>query len=292
MIVGRAGDVIPNIIKVLVEMRTGRKKNFKMPGYCPSCGTKLQKLEGEAILKCPNSKCFARKRRNFYHFVSRPAFDIRGLGPKIVDRLIDEGLASDPGDIFSLKEEDLSQLERFGEKSALNLVKSIKEKKRITLPKFIYALGIRNVGEETAFDLARRFGSTQKIREANLEDLESIMDVGPVVAKSIYEWFNDRGNLNFLEKIFKAGVKIEGEEKKGKNTKLSGKIFVLTGSLESIGREEAKEKIRELGGEVSESVSKKISYVIRGNEPGGKLEKAEQLGLAIIGEKEFLNLIR
>lgn len=292
VIVGRAGDVIPNIIKVLVEMRTGREKNFKMPGYCPSCGTKLQKLEGEAILKCPNSKCFARKRRNFYHFVSRPAFDIRGLGPKIVDRLIDEGLASDPGDIFSLKEEDLSQLERFGEKSALNLVKSIKEKKRITLPKFIYALGIRNVGEETAFDLARRFGSTQKIREANLEDLESIMDVGPVVAKSIYEWFNDRGNLNFLEKIFKAGVKIEGEEKKGKNTKLSGKIFVLTGSLESIGREEAKEKIRELGGEVSESVSKKISYVIRGNEPGGKLEKAEQLGLAIIGEKEFLNLIR
>ena len=178
VIVGRAGDVIPDIIKVLPELRTGKEKNFKMPAHCPSCGTKLEKLETEVLLRCPNPKCFAKQRRNFYHFVSRTAFNIDGLGPKIIDRLFDEGLVNDPSDLFDLKEEDVKVLERFAEKSAENLIKSIKEKTEVTLARFIYALGIRNVGEETAIDLAKYFGTIKKVAEAKLEDFESILDIG------------------------------------------------------------------------------------------------------------------
>ncbi len=200
IVVGRAGDVIPNIIKVLPELREGNEKSFKMPEKCPACNTKLIKLEGEALLKCPNPKCFARQRRNFYHFVSRPAFDIDGLGPKIINKLLDEGLVQDPSDLFELKEGDIVPLERFAEKSAENLVNSIQSKKEISLARFIYALGIRNVGQETAIELAKRFGSVKQIKEAKLEEIDSILDIGPVVAKSIYEWFSDKDNLKFLEK--------------------------------------------------------------------------------------------
>ena len=166
VIVGRAGDVIPEIVKVLAELRTGKEKSFKMPEKCPSCKTKLIKSEKEALLRCPNTKCFARQRRNFYHFVSRAAFNIDGLGPKIIDKLLDEGLAQDPSDLFELKEGDVAPLERFAAKSAENLIKSIAEKKEISLSKFIYALGIRNIGQETAMDLAEHFGSVKKIKEA------------------------------------------------------------------------------------------------------------------------------
>ncbi|MEK7124068.1 MAG: NAD-dependent DNA ligase LigA, partial [Patescibacteria group bacterium] len=170
VIVGRAGDVIPDVIKVLPDLRTGKEKVFIMPKHCPSCKTKLEKTEKEALWRCPNPNCFARKRRAFYHFVSRGAFNVEGLGPKIIDRLLEEGLAQDPSDLFNLKEGDINQLERFGEKSAENLIRSINEKKEITLPKFIYALGIRNVGEETANDLANYFNSIKKLQEAKLED--------------------------------------------------------------------------------------------------------------------------
>ncbi|MCX6723317.1 MAG: NAD-dependent DNA ligase LigA [Candidatus Staskawiczbacteria bacterium] len=288
VIVGRAGDVIPDIIKVLPELRTGHEKNFKMPKKCPSCGTKLIKIEGEVLLRCPNKNCFAQKRRNFYHFVSRTAFNMDGLGPKIIDRLLDEGLVQTPADLFELKEGDLSGLERFAEKSAENLIKSIKEKNEITLSRFIYALGIRNVGEETAIDLAKHFGSIKKIREAKLEDFDRISDIGPVVSKSIYEWFNEKDNVKFLEKLQKF---VKTQNPKPKTQKLDGLNFVLTGTLESMSRDEAKAKIRELGGDISESVSSKTSYVVVGLEPGSKAEKAKKLGVKTLSEKEFFKLI-
>ena len=291
IIVGRAGDVIPEIVKVLIELRTGKEKNFKMPEYCPSCNTKLVKLEGEALLRCPNLKCFARQRRNFYHFVSRSAFNIDGLGPKIIDKLLEEGLVQDPSDLFELKEGDIAPLERFAEKSAENLIASIQSKREINLARFIYALGIRNVGEETAIDLAEKFGSVKKIKEAELEDFDSILDIGPVVAKSIYKWFCDKDNLKFLEKLQKF-VKTQNTSSKPQNLKLGGKTFVLTGSLESVTRERAKAKIRALGGDVSGSVSSKTDFVVVGLEPGSKAEKAEKLGVKVISEKEFLDLIK
>ena len=291
VIVGRAGDVIPDIIKVLPELRTGKEKHFNMPTHCPSCETKLEKSETEALWRCPNVNCPARSRRSFYHFVSRPAFNIDGLGPKIIDRLLDEGLAQDPADIFSLKEGDLAQLERFGEKSAENVVVAIQEKKEIPLSRFIYALGIRNIGAETAVDLANHFGSLEKLRTAELEDFDAIANIGPIVAKSVYEWFQDKTSIKFLDKLLKTGVKPKNPPKMAKG-KLAGKTFVFTGTLESIERESAKEKVRALGGSISESVSAKISFVVVGSEPGSKAEKAQKLGVKILGEKEFLELIK
>ncbi len=291
VIVGRAGDVIPDIIKVLPELRTGKEKSFKMPNKCPSCGTKLVKLEGEVLLRCPNKKCFVQKKRGFYHFVSRTAFNIDGLGPKIIDRLLEEGLVKDPSDLFKLKEGDVSGLERFAEKSAENLIKSIQDKKEIQLAKFIYALGIRNIGEQTAIDLAEHFGSIKKIKTAQFEDFDFIRDIGPVVAKSIYEWFQDKNNAEFLEKLEKE-VKVITQEAKIKNKKLAGKTFVLTGSMESMSRDEAKEKIRQLSGNISEFVSSKTSYVVVGSDPGSKADKAKKLGVRILTESEFLNLIK
>ena len=291
VIVGRAGDVIPDIIKVLPELRTGKEKEFRMPVVCPACGTKLEKIEGEVLLRCPNKNCFAQKRRNFYHFVSRTAFNIDGLGPKIIDRLLDEGLVQDPSDLFELKEGDVKNLERFAEKSAENLIKSIQEKREITLAKFIYALGIRNIGEETAIDLAKHFGSIKKIKEAKLEDFDSIANIGPVVSRSVYEWFQEKENIKFVERLEKK-VEIIFQKAEPKSLKLAGKSFVITGSLDSMSRDVAKEKIRQLGGDISESVSSKTSYVVVGLEPGSKAEKAKKLGVTILSEQQFLELIK
>ncbi|MDP3882585.1 MAG: NAD-dependent DNA ligase LigA [Candidatus Staskawiczbacteria bacterium] len=302
VVVARAGDVIPDIVKVLPELRTGKEKSFKMPEKCPSCGTRLRqgyggqaKLSENKILRCPNKNCFAQKRRNFYHFVSRTAFNIDGLGPKIIDRLLDEGLVQDPSDLFDLKEGDVKNLERFAEKSAENLIKSIHPpaggKKEVTLAKFIYALGIRNVGEETANDLAKQFKSIEKIKTASLEDLESVADIGPVVSKSIYEWFHDKANIEYLEKLEKA-VKIQNYKLQTTNYKLSGKTFVLTGGLQTMTRDDAKAKIRELGGDVAGSVSSKTDYVVVGLDAGSKAEKAKKFGVKTLTEQEFLQLIK
>jgi len=289
VVVGRAGDVIPQVIRVLPELRTGKEEEFHFPKKCPVCQTPLIKPEGEAVWRCPNPKCFARQREYFYHFVK--VFDIIGLGPKIIDRLIDEGLVSDPADLFKLEEGDILPLERFAEKSAKNLISAIQSKKKITLSKFIYALGIRNVGEETSIDLAEYFGSVKKIKNASLEELQKIRDIGPQVSESIYNWFQEKRNLKFLEKLKEVGVEIETEKPKVKSQRLKGLTFVLTGSLETMTREEAKEKLRFLGGEISESVSKKTDYVVVGKEPGSKLEKARKLGIKTLSEKEFLSLL-
>ncbi|MBI4101530.1 MAG: NAD-dependent DNA ligase LigA [Candidatus Nealsonbacteria bacterium] len=292
VIVGRAGDVIPDIVRVLPELRTGQEKEFKMPRHCPACGQALLKPESEVLWRCPNPKCFAQLREYFYHFVSRPAFDIVGLGPKIIDRLIDEGLVQDPSDLFKLKEGDILPLERFAEKSARNLILAIQGKKKIALPRLIYALGIRNVGEETAHDLAEHFGSLEKLKESGLEDLQAISEVGPKVSQSIRQWFQNRKNLDFLARLIEVGVEVKGEQGKARGQKLSGLTFVLTGSLETLTRGRAKEKIRSLGGDVSESVSRKTDYVVAGSEPGSKYEEAKKLGVKILTETEFLQLIK
>jgi len=290
VVVGRAGDVIPDVVRVLPELRTGREREFRFPKKCPACQKELIKPEGKAVWRCPNPKCFARQREYFYHFVR--AFDIIGLGPKIIDKLIDAGLVSDPADLFKLEVGDILSLERLAEKSAQNLISAIQSKKKILLSRFIYALGIKNVGEETAQDLTQYFGSMEKFQGSTLEELQKIRDIGPVVAESIHQWFQEKRNLKFLEKLKKSGVTIIYLEGRVRPGRLQGKTFVLTGSLETMTREEAKEKIRLLGGEISESISKKTDFLVAGKEPGTKYEKAKKLGIKRLKEQEFLKLIK
>jgi DNA ligase (NAD+) len=290
VVVGRAGDVIPEIIKVFPELRTGKEKEFKMPLKCPDCEDKLVRKSGEVAWYCPNPNCFSRKRRYLGHFVSRGAFDINGIGPKIIDRFLEEGLISDAADLFDLEEGDILPLERFAEKSAQKIVEKIQSKKKIELGRFIYALGIRNVGEKTARDLARKFGNLYKIENLSFEELQNTADIGPIVAKSIFEWFHDKHNMAFLQKLKEKGIIISGEKKQG--TKLKEMSFVLTGTLESMSREEAKERIESLGGEVLSSVSKNLNYLVVGDNPGSKYDKAKQLGVKILTEKEFLKTIQ
>lgn len=301
VIISRAGDVIPQVTKVLKELRTGKEKEFRMPARCPIDGSRVVK-EG-AIYRCSNPRCGARHRESLYHFVSRGGFNIEGLGPKILDRFLDEGLIVDAADIFILKEGDIAALPRFGERSAENIVKEIGERKEVSLARFIYSLGILHVGEETANLLAYEATKHRRIerpadllgavKEFSFEDLQKIPDIGPKVAQSIHGWFRESRNAKFVEKLDKAGVRIEKLALSSSNgQKLAGKTFVLTGTLESMEREAAKEKIRELGGSVSESVSKKTDYVVIGSGPGSKLEKAKQLNVRTIGEEELLRMFR
>ncbi|MCX6791248.1 MAG: NAD-dependent DNA ligase LigA, partial [Candidatus Gribaldobacteria bacterium] len=291
VIVGRAGDVIPDILRVLVELRTGKEKSFKMPKRCPVCGTGLIKKDLDVILRCPNQKCKARLRRYFYYFVSRPAFNIDGLGPQIINQLLDYGVISDPADLFKIKEIDLLGLERFATKSAENLVLAIQAKKVIELPRFLYALGIEGVGEETTLDLSNYFLDLAQLEKASLDELLKIKDIGPKTAQNIYDFFKTKDNLAFVKKLFEVGVKIEPFTRKSQNLKLFGKTFVLTGTLKSLSRIKAKGMIRELGGDVSESVSSQTSFVLAGENSGSKLDKAKKLGIQVLDEKEFLLLI-
>lgn len=297
VIVSRAGDVIPKITKVLKDLRPRGSREFFMPKKCPVDESPV--VRDGVSYKCSNKNCGARHREGLYHFVSRGAFNLDGMGPKIIDRLLDEGLISDAADIFNLKEGDIAVLERFGEKSAQNIISEIQKKRIVSLPRFIYSLGILHVGEETARVLAGRMKIkkigvreiSDYLRSLTLEELQEISDIGPVVAKSIYEWFRDSRHISLLEKMEKNGIAIEVQKSDAKGQILSGLSFVLTGSLETIARDAAKEKIRSLGGEVNESVSKKTSYVVVGSEPGSKFEKAKKLGVQILHEKEFLNLL-
>ena len=288
VVVGRAGDVIPEVIKVFPELRTGKEKNFKMPVNCPSCETKLVKPENEIVWRCPNHNCFSRKIGWFKHFVSRSAFSIDGLGPKIIEKFIEEGLLSDPSDLFELKEGDILPLERFADKSAKKIVLNIQSKKEVSFSRFIYSLGIRNVGLKTSFDLALTFKSIEEIENASVEELESISDVGPIVAQSIFDWFRLKENKDFLRKLKERGVKYFIEKREGK---LLGKKFVITGTLEKMSRDVAKENIILLGGEVSDSISKNIDYLVFGVNPGSKYEKAIKLGIKTLKEEDFLKII-
>lgn len=303
VIINRAGDVIPQVVKVMKELRDGTEKNFKMPQKCPICNSEIEKDSDEVAYRCINKNCFAQIREGLDHFVSKSAFDISGVGPKIIDKLLDENLIHDASDLFELTIGDLEVLERFGEKSAQNIVNSIQSKKEIPLKKFIYSLGILHVGEETATLLAQRISNPKSpiskindlieiIKKMTLEQLQEIPDIGPKVAQSIFDWFHSEKNIEFLKKLEGMEIKIIPEQKTKKNQKLNGLNFVLTGHLENMSRELAKEKIRELGGKISESVSKQTNYVVAGTEPGSKYEKAKELNIKIINEIEFLDLIK
>ncbi len=295
VVVGRAGDVIPDIKKVLKELRTGKEKEFHMPSKCPVCGESVEQVVGQVAFKCVNKNCPAIRREAIYHFVSKKAFDIDGVGPKIIDQLMDTGLIQDAADLFKLTKEDLLNLDRFGEVSAQNVINAIQDIKRggrgtITLSRFIYALGIEHVGEETAFTLENSFQTLTKLEEASLDDLQHINDIGPIVAESIYNWFKNHFNQRFLKKLRAEIEPIKLLHKKISN-KLAGKTFVLTGTLKSLGRDEAKDKIRELGGDVSSTVSQNTDYLVIGAEPGSKYDQAKKLGVKIIDEEEFLKML-
>lgn len=292
VVIQKAGDVIPEVVEVLLKMRTGQEKKFKMPSKCPICGGQVEKRAvggGEsAAYYCANPNCPAKNRRGMQHFVN--VLEIYEVGPKILDRFKDEGLISDAADLFTLKKEDIAGLPRFGEKSAENIIQSVEDHKKVPLWRFLYALGIIHVGEQTAQDLADHFGSFEKIKNAPLEELSEIENIGPAVGSSVYTHFRDKNNLKFIDKLFENGVEILKIEKK-KAGKLSGKAFVITGTLSSMSRELAKEKIKSLGGKVSGSVSTKTSYLITGAEPGSKLKEAQKLGVKIISEQEFLKML-
>ncbi len=290
VIVERAGDVIPAVAKVITELRTGKEKEFHFPKTCQVCLSNLIKPEGEVVWRCPNPDCGAKKREFLCHFSSRKAFNIEGLGPKIIGQLIEENLISQASDIFQLKEGDLLPLERFAEKKTGNILEAVEKSKKISLAKFIFALGIRHVGEETAQDLSYYFGSIDKFKEVSREEFDKIPEVGPEISKSIFNWLQEKRNQKLIKDLLSAGIEIIPPEKISK--KLQGLKFVLTGSLENMTREEVKNKIRLLGGEVSETVSKETDYVILGKDPGLKLEKAKQFGIKTIGEKEFLKMLK
>lgn len=290
VVVQKAGDIIPDIVKVLPELRTGEEKEVRVPRRCPICRSPVVRPTGEVNYYCSNKNCFAIQREHIYHFVSKPAFNIEGLGPKIVDQLLDEGLIKDASQIFDLTEGDLLPLERFADKSAANLIQSIKKSKRLPLSRFLYALGIRHVGEQTAVALARHFGSLDKIMSASLDQLKQVPDVGQVVAESIYNYFHDPKNIKFIQSLLDKGVVIESE-KTSKNLPWQGKTFVFTGALSNLTRSEAQQKVRELGGSVANSVSKKTDFVVAGDNPGSKYEKAKKLGIKIISENDFLQML-
>ena len=287
----RSGDVIPHLVSVMKERRTGKEKILNWPKTCPVCNSVIFKEEGEAISRCVNPSCPARLRESILHFASRRAMNIEGLGEALVDQLLASGLIKQIPDLYNLKFEDLVKLERMGPKSARNLLEQIEESKTRELSRLIFALGIRNVGEKLAQALARKFMDLEKLAAANEEELMSLEDVGPKVAKSIIFFFAQPENQKLLAKLKAAGLKLKEEPEESRPQPLRGLTFVLTGTLSSMTRDEAKEKIERLGGEVSSTVSKKTDYLVVGENPGSKLDKANQLGVRIINETEFLRII-
>jgi len=290
VVIQKAGDIIPEIISVVKGLRKGDEKKYSIPSACPYCKTEVFRPEGEVAYYCPNKNCFQMELRKLSHFVSKKAFNIEGFGPNKIKQLVDEGLISDFADIFELKKGDLELLERFAQKAADNLVEAIEKSKDITLGRFIYALGIRHVGEEMALDLSRQLESIEKFKNISKEELEHIEGIGPKVAESIFEYFHNDENLFIVKELFNRGVKIKKEIKIKK--KLDGQSFVITGSLKSMSRDVAKDKIRKLGGDIHSSISKNTDYLIAGEKAGSKLQKAEKLGIKVITEDEFLGMIK
>jgi len=290
VIVERAGDVIPEVVKVVESKRTGREIPFQMPTHCPVCGTKVEKKEGEVILRCPNPQCPAQSRQSLKHFVSRGAMNIEGLGQKLLDQMVEKGLVKDPADLYTLKEEDLLQLDRMGSKLAQNILSAIRKSKNTTLSKFLFSLGIRYVGEHTAQILASRYKSLEELMDATEEELMAIEGIGPQVAESIVSFFSQDTNRELIKRLLDSGVNLETQTY-AQATEVSQKTFVLTGSLRSMTREEAKRLIQEKGGMVGSSVSKNTDYLVVGEAPGSKLQKARELGVKVLTEEEFLKLM-
>ncbi|HHF55761.1 MAG TPA: NAD-dependent DNA ligase LigA, partial [Thermoplasmatales archaeon] len=285
--VARAGDVIPEVVEVIKERRTGKEKEFRMPKHCPVCGSHVVK-EG-AYYRCTGGlSCPAQLKRSIEHFASKNAMDIEGLGGKTVELLVEKGIIKRISDIYRLTKRDLLHLPRFAEKSAKNLIEAIEKSKNRGLARLIFALGIPNVGEHTARLLAEKFRSMDRLMNATEAELLAIKEIGPETASSIVNFFREERNRKEIEELKKLGVKMEYEEERGR---LKGKVFVFTGALKDFTREEAKELVEKEGGIVANSVSRNVDYVVVGEKPGSKYEKAKELGLRIIGEEEFKKLL-
>jgi DNA ligase (NAD+) len=293
VIVQRAGDVIPQVVGPVVSKRTGREQAFVMPERCPACDTPVVRPENEVMRYCPNAACPAQAFRWLTHFVSRGAMDIDGLGESWCYILLRDSLVRDPGDIYSLTKEQLAALERMGEKSADNLLRSIEASKHRSLRRFVFALGIRHVGSEIAGILANHFGSIDALARAEQQELEEIPAVGPRIAESVYQWFRDSANLRVLDKLRRAGVRMAEEAPPALPAgPLASQSFVITGTLASMPRSRAEELIRGLGGATSDSVTRKTDYLVVGEAPGSKLQKAEQYATKLLTEQELLDLLR
>ena len=293
VIVRRAGDVIPEVVQVVLSKRQEKSKPFTLPNRCPICDSEAERLEGEVILRCTGGLyCPAQRKEAIKHFASRKAIDVDGLGDKIIEQLVDKGLVDDPADLFTLKIGQLSTLERMGDKSAENIINAIDLAKKTKLSSFLYSLGIREVGETTARSLAKHFLTLDALKEAGEEVLIGIEDVGPIVAHSIVTFFHQPHNQEVIERLLMAGLEWPKEQQQLTNTVLSGKIVVLTGTLEELSRSEAKEKLLALGAKVASSVSKNTDYVVAGRDAGSKLTKAEGLGVKVVDESTLIEWIR
>jgi len=328
VVIQKAGDIIPEVVSVIKDLRTGKEKKFKMPTTCPVCDGKITRPEGEVVSRCINPNCFAIHQHQLEHFVSRKAFDIDGLGEKVTEQLISEKIIEDAADFFSLKYEDLVGLESFKDKKTRNILDAIEKARIVALPRFIYALGIRYIGEETAELLANRLTlktnqieikadaqrnqmtlfaeeATNKkitvaevesliteIQKLSLEDLNQVDGIGDKVAEGIYEWFNDKEHIQYLKKFQQVGVKLLVADQKNRSNKLKDLTFVITGTLPTLSRDQAKDLIKENSGKTSASVSKNTSYVLAGSQPGSKYDKAQKLGVKIITEADLLKMIK
>lgn len=290
VLVQRAGDVIPEVVKVIVSKRDGSETRFKMPGQCPVCNSPVVRMAGEAATRCINSGCSAQVKERIKHFASKGAFDIDGLGAKLVDQLVDKKLLSSFADIFSLDEKTLSQLERMGAKSAANLLNAIENSKSVTLARFLFALGIRNVGEHVAELLADHFHDLAALMDCPREELESIEGIGPIVAESIANFFRQRSNRQIINQLLESGVTLKSAARM-KSGRLKDRVFVLTGALQNLTRPRAKALIEAAGGRVVGSVSRNTDYVVAGDAPGSKLTKARELGVAVIDEAALKKLL-
>lgn len=293
VIVQRAGDVIPEVVGPLTAKRTGNEKIFFMPQLCPACGGDVVKIEGEAMHRCVNSACPAQAVEKLKHFVSRGAMDIEGIGERLCTALFEKGLVKDAGDLYYLARDQLLAVDRMGDRSAANVLRSIQDSRKRPLANLIFALGIPHVGGETAGLLAPRFMSLDRLSDASREELERIPSVGPVIAESIVAFFRHEGNRRLIEKLRRAGVSFEEEGARDRQveTPLVGREFVLTGKLESMPRQEAEARIKALGGAVGSSVTRKTTHVVVGSDAGSKLDEAKTRGIALLSEREFLDLI-
>jgi DNA ligase (NAD+) len=291
VIIQRAGDVIPEVVQVIVSKRKGDERPFVMPDRCPACGSRVERPEGEAVHRCSGLACPAQLKENLAHFASRGAMDIEGLGYKLLDQMIDKRIIEDQADLYFLKKEDLMRMNRMGDKLAQNILKAIDKSRRPALSNLIYALGIRNVGTHLAGVLAGRFKSMENLASRSVEDLTQVHEVGPVVAQSIYTFFRNPKNLTVLEKLKAGGVVFPLEEDSAADMPLAGKTFVLTGGLDSFSRDEARKIIEGLGGRVSSSVSRKTDFVVVGKDPGSKYDEARRHGIKTLNEEEFKKMI-
>lgn len=293
VVINKAGEIIPEVLRVVVEKRTGDEKEVEIPSVCPECGWRVERQGEEAAIRCTNPHCPALGREGLIHFVSRDAMNIDGCGPSVINALLDAGLMRDAADLYSLRKDDLLKLERMGEKSADNLLAALAESKKNELDKLLFALGIRHVGAKVARILATEFGSMEKLQQAQPEELAQIRDIGDKIAESVVTWLNVPANIDLVERLSAAGLTMTFTPPASQeDNPFFGKTLVFTGTMPTLGRAEAKTMAQDVGAKVSGSVSKKTDYVIAGAEAGSKLEKAQQLGVTVIDEAEFLRLLK